>query len=89
MVTLEDTLLASGEDPLKETEKGEMLERLFAAIDELNTEEKAIILATEFEGRSYKHLAKEWGVPLGTLLARKSRGLEKIRKRLTGQFNDS
>ncbi len=87
-VNLETALLASGRDPLRETERGEMLERIFAAIDELNAEEKAVILATEFEGRSYKQLAKEWNIPLGTLLARKSRGLDKIRKQLTGQFND-
>jgi RNA polymerase sigma factor (sigma-70 family) len=88
-VALSDAVLASGEDPLREAEKGEMLDRVFEAMDELSAEEKAVILATEFEGQTFRQLAGEWGVPLGTLLARKSRALDKIRKRLTGQFNHS
>jgi RNA polymerase sigma factor (sigma-70 family) len=88
-VALSEALPSSGEDPLREAEKGEMLERIFEAVDELSAEEKAVILATEFEGRAFKDLAAEWGAPLGTLLARKSRAMDKIRKRLTGQFNHS
>lgn len=89
MVALSDAVLASREDPLQEAEKREMLDLVFEAMDELSAGEKAIILATEFEGRPFKELAEEWDVPLGTLLARKSRALDKIRKRLTGQFNHS
>jgi len=88
-VALSDAAAASGEDPLRETEKGEMLDRVFEAMDELSAEEKTVILATELEGQTFRQLAAEWGVPLGTLLARKSRALDKIRKRLTGQFNHS
>jgi len=88
-VALSDAAMASGENPLEEAERGEMLDLVFEAMDELTVGEKAVILATEFEGRSFKDLAKEWDVPLGTLLARKSRALDKIRKRLTGQFNHS
>lgn len=88
-VALSDAAMASKEDPLKEAERGEMLDLVFEAMDNLTVGEKAVILATEFEGRSFKDLAKEWDVPLGTLLARKSRALDKIRKRLTGQFNHS
>jgi RNA polymerase sigma factor (sigma-70 family) len=86
-VALSEAALASGEDPHQMAEKGEMLEQVFEAMDELSAGEKAIILATEFEGRSFKDLAAEWDIPLGTLLARKSRALDKIKKRLTGQFN--
>jgi DNA-directed RNA polymerase specialized sigma24 family protein len=34
------------------------------------------------EGRSFRQLSEEWGVPVGTLLARKSRALKKIKKML-------
>ena len=77
--------LESGDDPVLEFERRESLEAVFAAMDELAPEERAIILATEFEGRTFKELSGEWKVPLGTLLARKSRAIEKIRKQLTGQ----
>lgn len=85
--SLPDAALASGEDPHRQLEKGEMMDLVFKAMDELSAAEKAVIVATEFEGRPFKDLAEEWNVPLGTLLARKSRALDKIRKRLTGQFN--
>jgi len=77
--------LNSGQNPASEIEQEEMLEDVFAAMEELSAEEKAVILATEMEGRAFKDLAEEWRIPLGTLLARKSRALEKIRKQLTGQ----
>ncbi len=54
-------------------------------MDGLADEEKAVVLATEIEGRTFKELAADWDVPIGTLLARKSRALGKIRKRLTGR----
>lgn len=82
-----ENVLDSGDDPLLELERQETLEAVFAVMDELAADEKAVILATEIEGRTFKELAGEWEVPLGTLLARKSRALEKIRKRLTGLTN--
>lgn len=86
---LADTLAAPGNDPQTETERAEMLDGIFEAMEELGAEEKAVILETEFEGKSFLRLAEEWDVPIGTLLARKSRALEKIRKRLAGRFDKS
>ena len=65
-----------------------MLDRLFDAVSRLSDEEKAVILANEFDGRPFKELAAEWNVPLGTLLARKSRAVAKLRKQLTGEFGN-
>ena len=86
-VGLREAQLASGLDLLSEIEKEEMLEDVFEAMDRLSAEERAVILATEMEGKTFKELAEEWGIPIGTLLARKSRSLEKIRNQLTGQIN--
>ena len=33
-------------------------------------------------GRTFRELSEEWGVPLGTLLARKSRAIAKVREAL-------
>lgn len=88
---LEDVLESGGGaaegDPVLALERRETLEAVFAALEGLAPAEREVILATELEGRTFKELAAEWRVPLGTLLARKSRGLEKIRERLTGQTN--
>jgi RNA polymerase sigma factor (sigma-70 family) len=83
---LMEDVLGPGVDPLLELENRETLEAVFTAMEGLAAEERAVILATELEGRSFKELAAEWQVPIGTLLARKSRGLEKIRKQLTGRI---
>jgi len=86
-VTLREAVPNSMQNPALEIEKEEILEDVFAAMEALSAEEKAVILATEMEGRAFKELAEEWAIPLGTLLARKNRALKKIRKHLTGQTN--
>ena len=85
-VPLKENILESGDDPILEFERRETLDAVFDAMDGLSAEERDVILATEIEGRTFKELAGEWEVPMGTLLARKSRALEKIRKQLTGQI---
>jgi RNA polymerase sigma factor (sigma-70 family) len=87
IVPLKEDSLGSGDDPLLELERRETLDAVFAAMDGLSAEERAVILATEIEGRTFKELAGDWDVPIGTLLARKSRALEKIRKQLTGRIS--
>ena len=84
-VVLPEGVPDTGKDPLEELGHREAIDLVFDAMDGLSAEDKGIILATEFEGRSFRALAEEWDAPLGTLLARKSRALEKIRKQLTGQ----
>ena len=74
------------EDAADELEKQETFHHLFAAIELLNEDEKAVIFETEFEGRSFKELSTVWDIPMGTLLARKSRALEKLRQMLV-DFN--
>jgi RNA polymerase sigma factor (sigma-70 family) len=78
---LGDLLYDADNNPVVEFERREMLHFLFEAIDTLNEAQRAVLIETEFEGRTFKELAKEWGVPVGTLLARKSRALAKIRKK--------
>jgi RNA polymerase sigma factor (sigma-70 family) len=84
-VPLMEDVLESGDDPLRDLERRETLDAVFAAMEALAPEERALVFATELEGRTFKALAGEWDVPVGTLLSRKSRALEKIRKQLTGQ----
>ena len=71
-------------DAVQDVEKKETEELVFRAMDSLSDEQRAIIIATEFEGRSYRELSEEWKTPVGTLLARKSRALDKMRHKLTG-----
>ena len=63
-------------------DKKQMRRRLYEAIDNLNDEDRAVVIETEFEKRTFKELSHQWGIPMGTLLARKHRALRKIRKLL-------
>ena len=66
------------------TEWKENQERLFEAIDSLVPAQKAVLVATELEGRSFRELSEEWDIPIGTLLARKHRAIHTLRKALEG-----
>jgi RNA polymerase sigma factor (sigma-70 family) len=59
-------------------EKKELRHALYKAIDGLSDSERAIVAATEFDDRTFKELSEEWEIPIGTLLARKSRALKHI-----------
>jgi RNA polymerase sigma factor (sigma-70 family) len=79
-VRLADLLYDARDNPMMALEKKEMRHFLFETIEALDEDQRAILIETEFEGRTFKELARAWQVPVGTLLARKSRALLKIRK---------
>jgi RNA polymerase sigma factor (sigma-70 family) len=69
-------------DVEKEVARAELRKSIVNAIERLPGEQKAVVLETELNGRSFRDLSIEWGIPIGTLLARKSRALAKIRELL-------
>jgi RNA polymerase sigma-70 factor (ECF subfamily) len=69
--------------PGREIDSKQIRQRVFAAIESLPDDQKAIIIETEFEGHTFRDLSEKWGIPIGTLLARKSRALKKIRGALS------
>ena len=75
---LSDTL----SDVEKEVTRAELRKSIVSAIEQLPGEQKAVVIETELNGRSFRDLSREWGIPIGTLLARKSRALAKIRESL-------
>ncbi len=62
-------------------------ELLHEAIARLKPDEQAIIISTEFEGKTFDQLSIKWGIPIGTLLSRKHRALAKLYKILTQRKN--
>ncbi len=75
---LSETLL----DVEERATRFELRSKIYEAIESLPDEQKAVIIETEVNGRSFRDLSDEWGIPMGTLLARKSRALLKIRESL-------
>jgi DNA-directed RNA polymerase specialized sigma24 family protein len=94
MVSLDESIDEDGESSLiqqlsetisdgeKDVTRDELRKSIVSAIDQLPGEQKAVVIETELNGRSFRDLSLEWGIPIGTLLARKSRALAKIRELL-------
>lgn len=84
VLSLSDVIYDARYDTEREVERKELMDFVFRAIDSLPAEQRVVLIATEFEGWSFRELSEEWKIPIGTLLARKSRALQHIRKKLTG-----
>jgi RNA polymerase sigma factor (sigma-70 family) len=80
--SLTQQLSDSLSDVEKEVSRAELRKSIVSAIEHLPGEQKAVVIETELNGRSFRDLSREWGIPIGTLLARKSRALAKIRESL-------
>jgi RNA polymerase sigma factor (sigma-70 family) len=65
-----------------EIEASEIRDRLSEALDQLEPDQRAVWIATELDGYSFRELAEEWGAPIGTLLARKHRANAGLQKKL-------
>jgi RNA polymerase sigma factor (sigma-70 family) len=60
-------------------------DELSSAIAELPQDQRAVFIAHELDGRSFKELAAETGVNINTLLARKRYAMLRLRQRLKHQ----
>ena len=81
-LSLADMLQDYRYHPGMEIDKKKIRQRVYEAIESLTDDQKAIIIETEFEGHCFRELSAKWDIPIGTLLARKSRALKKIRDAL-------
>ncbi len=73
--------------PDQHLQQAELRQRLFLAIDALSPPERAIWIATEIDGLSFRELSEEWDEPIGTLLSRKSRATARLRQQLSDYRN--
>ena len=81
-LTLADALADLRLDAAADFERDEVRRDVDCAIAMLDEPDKAIVTATEIDGATFQELSDEWEVPIGTLLARKSRAMKKIREAL-------
>lgn len=99
-ISLQSSLDANTEDLLieiladnaasvsNEVERKEFFKKLSQAISSLDTKQRAVFIATEFEGKSYKELSLLWNEPIGTLLSRKSRAIKALQIMLKDYKNE-
>ncbi|MEA3265603.1 MAG: RNA polymerase sigma factor [Candidatus Fermentibacteria bacterium] len=69
-------------EPQNSYTREQLRNRIYTAISNLPREQRHVIIETEFNEVSFKELEKQMKIPLGTLLARKHRGLKTIKKQL-------
>ena len=82
LLSVEDFLPSAGASPEAAYLRSEMLEELELALAELSEEQRAVFIAHEIEGRSFKELSRETGVSINTLLSRKRYAVLHLRERL-------
>ena len=65
-----------------------LLDELQLALDDLPADQRAIFIAHEFEGRSFKAISAQTGVGVNTLLSRKRYAVLRLRERLQEAYDD-
>src|SRR5262249_51052417 len=88
LLRLEDLLPSPDAGPEALYARAVLLDELEAAIDELPEEQREVLIAHEWEGRSFKQMAAETGVSINTLLARKRYAVLHLRERLRNLYDD-
>jgi RNA polymerase sigma factor (sigma-70 family) len=87
-VPLEDLLPSPDEGPEAVYARAVLLDELEEALDELPDEQRAVFVAHELEGLSFKELAAETGVGVNTLLSRKRYAVLHLRDRLQSIYEE-
>ncbi len=87
-VPLEDLLPSPDEGPEAAYARAVLLDELEEALDELPEDQRAVFLAHELEGLSFKELAAETGVGVNTLLSRKRYAVLHLRGRLQSIYEE-
>ena len=85
---LEDMLPSADAGPEAEYARSILLDALEEALEELPPEQRKVFIAHEMEGRSFRELAAESGVPINTLLTRKHYAVLYLRRRLQAIYED-
>ena len=87
--SLREMLKDDTQDIPAKVERKERLHALGAAIDKLEAKQRAVVIATEFRGKSFRELSEAWHEPVGTLLSRKSRAVKALRDMLKDQLTET
>jgi len=85
---LEDLLPSPDAGPEALYVRRVLIEELEMAIEELPAEQRAVFVAHELEGRSFKEMAAETGVSVNTLLSRKRYAVLHLRERLQDVYDE-
>jgi RNA polymerase sigma factor (sigma-70 family) len=85
---VEDLLPSPDAGPEALYARNVLLDELELALDELPEEQRAVFVAHELEGQSFKQIATETGVNVSTLLSRKRYAVLHLRERLQSIYEE-
>ena len=88
LLYLEDLLPSPDAGPEALYARNLLLDELELAFDELPEEQRAVFVAHELEGRSFKEMSAETGVSVNTLLSRKRYAVLHLRERLQSIYDE-
>lgn len=81
MAPLRDLLAAQGnQDPVSRVQQGEMVDRLYQALDTLDADFRAVIVLRDLHDMDYGQMADSLGVPVGTVKSRLFRARVALRE---------
>lgn len=78
-----DLVTDDSPDALQILQTREGRQQFFEALQDLGEWERRVIIAHDFEGVPFAALANQWDMPINTLLSHKSRGMKKLKQRLS------
>ena len=87
-LTLNDLLPSADDGPDAQYARRVIMSELTEALDELPEEQRFVFIENEIEGRSFRELSEETGIPLNTLLSRKRYAVLFLRDRLKELYSD-
>jgi RNA polymerase sigma factor (sigma-70 family) len=85
---VEDLLPSPDAGPEALYARNVLLDELELALDELPEEQRAVFVAHELEGQSFKEIAADTGVNVSTLLSRKRYAVLHLRERLQSIYEE-
>jgi RNA polymerase sigma factor (sigma-70 family) len=88
LLRLEDLLPSPDAGPEALYFRSLLLDEFELAVDELPAEQRAVFVAHELEGRTFKQMAAETGVSVNTLLSRKRYAVLHLRERLQNIYDE-
>jgi RNA polymerase sigma factor (sigma-70 family) len=88
IVHVEDLLPSADAGPEAEYARQRLVEEMERALNELPDEQRAVFVAHELEGKSFREMAAQTGVNVNTLLSRKRYAVLHLRERLQRAFDE-
>src|SRR5438552_16071653 len=88
VLKIEDLLPSPDAGPEALYARNVLLDELESALDELPDEQREVLVAHEFDGRSFKELSAQTGVSVNTLLSRKRYAVLHLRERLQRVYEE-